>query len=42
MNLDLTGIDVTGNTGTRALTSVLFASEMTTIIYDARWMLLSG
>lgn len=40
MSLDLTGIDVTGNTGTRALTSVLFASEMTTIIYDARWMLL--
>lgn len=40
MNFDLTGIDVTGNTGTRALSSALLGSEMVTIIYDARWMLL--
>lgn len=40
MSLDLTGIDLTGNTGTRALSSALLGSEMVTIIYDARWMLL--
>lgn len=35
------GVDVTGNTGTRALTLTLFGGELSGIISDSRWLLLA-